>query len=131
MPTCTSVGGIPILRLMDRSKLDEIVDRARKGGAEIVGLLKTGSAYYAPAAACAQMAEAIIKDKKRVIPCAAYCDKEYNVGGYYVGVPVVLGSGGVEKIIELELDEQESADFQSSVDAVRELIGAMGQLAGV
>lgn len=128
MPTCTSVGGIPILRLMDRSKLDGIVDRARTGGAEIVGLLKTGSAYYAPAAACAQMAEAIIKDKKRVIPCAAYCDNEYNVGGYYVGVPVVLGAGGVEKIIELELDEQENADFQNSVNAVKELVQSMEQL---
>ncbi len=130
MPTCTSVGGIPILRLMDRSRLDGIVDRARMGGAEIVGLLKTGSAYYAPAAACAQMVEAIVKDKKRVIPCAAYCDAEYNVGGYYVGVPVVLGSGGVEKILELKLDEQESADFQKSVNAVKELVGAMCELVG-
>ncbi|MEO1970792.1 MAG: malate dehydrogenase, partial [Pirellulaceae bacterium] len=83
MPSCTSVGGIPVTRLMDRSRLDEIVDRARKGGAEIVSLLKTGSAYYAPAAACAQMVEAIVKDKRRVLPCAAYCDEEYGVGGYY------------------------------------------------
>ncbi len=89
----------------------EIVDRARNGGAEIVGLLKTGSAYYAPAAATAQMVEAIVRDKKRLIPCAAYCDKEYGVGGYYVGVPVVLGTGGVEKIIELELNSEEQRRF--------------------
>ena len=128
MPTCTSVGGIPVTRLMDRGRLDEIVDRARKGGAEIVGLLKTGSAYYAPAAACAQMAEAVIRDKKRLIPCCAWCDSEYGVGGYYVGVPIVLGRGGVERIVELELDEQERADFQKSVDAVRDLVGTMNDL---
>lgn len=128
MPTCTSVGGIPVTRLIDRSRLDEIVERARKGGAEIVGLLKTGSAYYAPAAACAQMAEAIIRDKKRLIPCCAWCDAEYGVGGFYVGVPVVLGAGGVERIVELELDSQEQADFRNSVDAVRELVGTMNDL---
>ncbi|MDP7015741.1 MAG: malate dehydrogenase [Pirellulaceae bacterium] len=128
MPTCTSVGGIPIRRLLSEERLGEIVDRARKGGAEIVGLLKTGSAYYAPAAAVAQMVEAIVKDKRRLIPCAAYCDSEYNVGGYYVGVPVVLGANGVERIVELELDEQESADFQKSVDAVRDLVATMNQL---
>ncbi len=128
MPSCTSVGGIPVTRLMAREKLDAIVDRARKGGAEIVGLLKTGSAYYAPAAACAQMAEAIVKDKKRVFPCAAYCDSEYGVGGYYVGVPVVLGASGVEKIVELDLDAQESEDFQNSVDAVKGLVANMNEL---
>jgi malate dehydrogenase len=95
-----------------------------------VNLLKTGSAYYAPAAAVTQMVEAVVRDKKRLIPCAAYCDKEYGVGGYYVGVPVVLGSGGVEKIIELELSAQEKADFQKSVDAVKELVGAMAKLTG-
>jgi malate dehydrogenase len=128
MPTCTSVGGIPVRRLMSEERLNEIVDRARKGGAEIVGLLKTGSAYYAPAAACAQMVEAIVKDKKRLIPCAAYCDNEYGVGGYYVGVPVVLGAGGVEKVVELDLDEQEQRDFQTSVDAVKELVAEMDKL---
>lgn len=122
MPSCTAVGGIPVTRLMDRSRLDEIVDRARKGGAEIVGLLKTGSAYYAPAAACTQMVEAIVKDKRRVLPCAAYCDKEYGVGGYYVGVPIILGANGVEKVIELELDADENVAFRKSVDAVRELV---------
>ncbi|MEX1041598.1 MAG: malate dehydrogenase [Pirellulaceae bacterium] len=131
MPSCTSVGGIPIRRLLSEDRLNEIVDRARNGGAEIVGLLKTGSAYYAPAAATTQMVEAIIKDKRRLIPCAAYCDKEYGVGGYYVGVPVVLGEGGVQRIVELELDEQEQADFQKSVDAVKSLVATMdGLLAG-
>ena len=128
MPSCTSVGGIPITRLLSESRLNEIVDRTRKGGAEIVGLLKTGSAYYAPAAATTQMVEAIVRDKKRLIPCAAYCDKEYGVGGYYVGVPVILGAGGVERIVELELTEQERSDFQNSVDAVRNLVATMDQL---
>ncbi len=128
MPSCTSVGGIPVTRILAKEKLDEIVERTRKGGAEIVGLLKTGSAYYAPAAATAQMVEAIVRDKKRVLPCAAYCDSEYGVGGYYVGVPCVLGANGVERIIELELDQQEQADFQNSVSAVKSLVGTMNDL---
>lgn len=128
MPSCTSVGGIPVTRLIKPERLAEIVQRTRDGGAEIVALLKTGSAYYAPAAATAQMVEAIVRDKKRLIPCAAYCDKEYGVGGYYVGVPVVLGSAGVEKIIELELTAQEQADFQKSVDAVKGLVATMNKL---
>ncbi len=128
MPSCTAVGGIPVTRLMSQEKLEAIVDRTRKGGAEIVGLLKTGSAYYAPAAATAQMVEAIVKDKKRVIPCAAYCDSEYGVGGYYVGVPVVLGDGGVQRIVELELTEQEQADFKKSVDHVKSLVATMNEL---
>ncbi|HIF30763.1 MAG TPA: malate dehydrogenase [Planctomycetes bacterium] len=131
MPSCTSVGGIPVTRLMYRSRLDEIVDRARKGGAEIVSLLKTGSAYYAPAAACAQMVEAIVKDKRRVLPCAAYCDEEYGVGGYYVGVPIVLGANGVEKVIELDLDADENAAFRKSVDAVQELVAKTEELMSV
>ena len=128
IPSCTSVGGIPILQLLDADRLGEIVDRTRKGGAEIVGLLKTGSAYYAPAAATAQMVEAVVRDKKRLIPCAAYCDKEYGVGGYYVGVPVVLGSAGVERIVELKLTGEEQAAFNKSVAAVEELVGAMSKL---
>jgi malate dehydrogenase len=128
MPSCTTVGGIPITRLLDQERLDQIVERTRKGGGEIVALLKTGSAYYAPAAAVAQMVEAIVRDKKRLLPCAAYCDAEYGVGGYYVGVPVILGTGGVEKIVEIELTEQEKADFQKSVEAVRALIAAMQRL---
>lgn len=125
IPSCTSVGGIPVTQMIDKGRLDEIVERTRKGGAEIVSLLKTGSAYYAPAAACAQMVEAVVKDKKRVIPVAAYCDNEYGVGGYYVGVPVVMGSGGVEKIIELDLTAEETKAFQHSVQAVKDLVGVM------
>lgn len=128
MPSCTSVGGIPVGQLIDAKRLEEIVDRTRKGGAEIVSLLKTGSAYYAPAAAVTQMVEAIVRDKKRLIPCAAYCDKEYGVGGFYVGVPVVLGTGGVERIIELKLTDSEQAGFQNSVNAVKELVAAMEKL---
>ncbi len=128
IPSCTSVGGIPVQQLIDQGRLDEIVDRTRKGGAEIVGLLKTGSAYYAPAAASAQMVEAIVRDKKRLIPCAAYCDKEYGVGGFYVGVPVILGSAGVERIVELKLTSDEQAAFQKSVDAVKDLVGTMATL---
>ena len=128
IPSCTSIGGIPVQQLISSERLEEIVTRTRKGGAEIVGLLKTGSAYYAPAAATAQMVEAIVRDKKRLIPCAAYCDKEYGVGGYYVGVPVVLGSSGVERIVELKLTSDEEAAFQKSVDAVKELVSTMGTL---
>jgi len=130
LPSYTSVGGIPITKLIKPERLNEIVQRTRSGGAEIVSLLKTGSAYYAPAAATAQMVEAVVRDKKRLIPCAAYCDKEYGVGGYYVGVPIVLGSGGVERIIELELSSQERVDFEKSVTAVKELIAAMDKLTG-
>ncbi|GIW99569.1 MAG: malate dehydrogenase [Pirellulaceae bacterium] len=128
LASCTTVGGIPVTQLISQERLAEIVERTRHGGAEIVGLLKTGSAYYAPAAATAQMVEAIVRDKKRVLPCAAYCDKEYNVGGYYVGVPVVLGGGGVERIIELKLTDAEAADFQRSVDAVKALVAKMNEL---
>jgi malate dehydrogenase len=128
MPSCTSVGGIPVTRLLSENRLGEIVQRARDGGAEIVSLLKTGSAYYAPAAATAQMVEAIVRDKKRLIPCAAYCDKEYNVGGYFVGVPVVLGAGGVERVIELVLTDEEKAAFGKSVDAVKDLVKTMASL---
>lgn len=128
LPSYTSVGGIPITKLIPEARLAEIVQRTRDGGAEIVSLLKTGSAYYAPAAATAQMVEAIVKDKKRLIPCAAYCDKEYGVGGYYVGVPVVLGAKGVERIIELDLTPAERADFQKSVDSVKGLVKTMGEL---
>ncbi len=128
LPSCTSVGGIPVTQLISEQRLGEIVERTRKGGGEIVGLLKTGSAYYAPAAATAQMVEAIVRDKKRLIPCAAYCDKEYGVGGYYVGVPIVIGAAGVERIVELKLTAQEQAALEKSVAAVKELIAAMDKL---
>jgi len=128
IPSCTSVGGIPVTQLISQRRLDEIVDRTRTGGAEIVGLLRTGSAYYAPAAASAQMVEAVVRDKKRLVPCAAYCDREYGVGGYFVGVPVILGSGGVEKVIELELLPAERAGLDKSIAAVKELVAAMDRL---
>ena len=122
------MGGIPVTQLVSADRLEKIVDRARNGGAEIVALLKTGSAYYAPAAATTQMVEAVVKDKKRLVPCAAYCDKEYGVGGYFVGVPVVLGTGGVEKIIELELLPTERAALDKSIAAVKELVATMNRL---
>jgi len=130
LPSCTSIGGIPATQLIDPKRLQQIVQRTRDGGGEIVSYLKTGSAYYAPAAATAQMVEAIVRDKKRLLPCAAYCDRQYGVGGYYVGVPVILGAGGVERIIELDLSVSERAAFQKSVDAVRELVEAMARLTG-
>jgi malate dehydrogenase len=128
IPSCTSVGGIPVTQLLDAGRLEEIIERTRHGGAEIVGLLKTGSAYYAPAAATAQMVEAIIRDRKRLLPCAAYCQDEYGVGGYYVGVPVILGTNGVERIVELALTDTERAAFQKSVEAVRALVTKMAEL---
>lgn len=128
LASCSAVGGIPLTQLLPPDRLEAIVDRTRKGGAEIVGLLKSGSAYYAPAAATAQMVEAIVRDKKRVIPCAAYCDEEYGVGGYYVGVPVVLGREGIERIIELQLADSEKAAFDASVEAVRQLVKKMAAL---
>jgi malate dehydrogenase len=100
----TFAGGIPITQLVKPDRLEQIIQRARDGGAEIVRLLKTGSAYYAPAAATVAMAESIIRDKKRILPCAAYCDKEYGIGGYFVGVPCVLGTAGVERVIEIVKD---------------------------
>jgi malate dehydrogenase len=118
----TFAGGIPIGQLVKPDRLEEIVKRARNGGAEIVGLLRTGSAYYAPAAATVQMAESIIKDKKRILPCAAYCDKEYGIGGFFVGVPCVLGTNGVEKILEVELDAKERQMFETSVQHVKDLV---------
>ena len=118
-------GAIPITQLVRPDRLQEIIHRTRNAGSEINSLLKTGSAFYAPAAATIAMAQSIIKDKKRIFPCAAYCDKEYNIGGYFVGVPCILGSNGVEKIIEIELDPQEQNMFQTSIDHVKELVKAV------
>ncbi|MDR1485641.1 MAG: malate dehydrogenase [Planctomycetaceae bacterium] len=128
--SCATVGGIPVTNLIEAKRLADIVQRTRDGGAEIVKLLKTGSAYYAPAAATAQMVEAIVKDKRRVLPCAVQCDKEYNVGGFCVGVPVILGKNGVEKIIEITLTEDESTAFKKSVEAVKLLVDTMNKLVG-
>jgi len=124
LPRYTTVSGIPVTQLIAPGKLEEIVTRTRNGGAEIVNLLKTGSAYYAPGAATIAMVESIIRDKRRVMPCAAYCDQEYGVGGYFVGVPCVLGRNGVEKVIEVELDERERQMLAASVQHVKELCKA-------
>ncbi|MDR0608611.1 MAG: malate dehydrogenase [Planctomycetaceae bacterium] len=126
--SCASAGGIPVTQLIPKEKLEEIVQRTRDGGAEIVKLLKTGSAYYAPSAATAQMIEAVIKDKRRLISCAVLCEKEYNVGGFCVGVPVVLGSGGVQKIVEIPLNAEETTNFCKSVEAVKVLVETMEKL---
>jgi len=122
LPRYTSVAGIPVTQLIPAGRLQEIVDRAKKGGGEIVKLMGT-SAYYAPAAGSVKMAEAIIKDKKRILPCAAFCKEEYGVGGFFVGVPCVLGSTGVEKVIEVELNADERKMLDSSVAHVKELVG--------
>ena len=116
----TSVSGIPVTQLLDRKTLDEIVDRTRNGGAEIVKHLKTGSAYYAPSAGAVQMAEAIVNDQKRVLPCAAWLEGEYGMSGLFLGVPVKLGRGGMEKVIEVELTSKERVDLGKSAEAVRE-----------
>ena len=121
----TTVGGTPISRLLPQDRVGQIVQRARDGGAEIVGLLKTGSAYYAPSAAITQMVEAVLFDKKEILPCTAYLEGEYGIDGLYVGVPVKLGAGGVEQVIEFDLTEEESAALQRSAAAVRELVDVM------
>ncbi len=118
----STVSGIPVTMLLEEQKLDAIMERTKKAGGEIVALLKTGSAYYAPSAAAAEMAEAILKDKKRIIPCAAYCSGEYGVDGVFVGVPVRLGSGGVEEVIEIELNGEEKKAFDYSVKAIKSLV---------
>ena len=131
----STVAGIPVPDLIKmgwstEEKLAEIVQRTRDGGAEIVKLLKTGSAFYAPASSAIEMAEAYLRDKKRVLPCAAYCDGQYGLDGLYVGVPVVLGSDGVERIVEIEMNGPERAMFDHSVQAVRELNEAASKLEG-
>ncbi len=125
----STVAGIPLPDLIKmgwstQSRIDAIVDRTRNGGGEIVALLKTGSAYYAPAASAIQMAESYLKDQRRVLPCAAWCKGEYGLDGLYVGVPTVIGANGVEKIVEIALNEDEKAMFTASVDAVRGLVEA-------
>lgn len=122
LPRYSTVAGIPLPDLLPADKIAALVERTRNGGAEIVNLLKTGSAFFAPSASAVSMAESILKDKKRIMPCAAYCDKEYDVGGYFVGVPVKLGAGGVEQVIEITLLPEEKAAFQKSVEAVKSLV---------
>ena len=124
--TYTTVSGIPVTQLLDRAKLDAIVDRTRTGGAEIVKYLKTGSAYYAPSAAAVQMCEAIVLDQKRVLPCAAWLDGEYGMSGLFLGVPCKLGRRGIEQILQVELTGDERAALAKSADAVREPMNVVG-----
>ena len=128
MPRHCSVGGVPLSELLDQDKIDALIERTQKGGAEIVGLLKTGSAYYAPAASAVQMAEAILKAENRILPCTAYLEGEFGVQDLFIGVPVVLGAGGVEKVIEVKLNEEEQRQFNHSVNAVKTLISQMSNL---
>jgi malate dehydrogenase len=126
----STVAGIPLPDLVrmgwtTQARLDAIVQRTRDGGAEIVGLLKTGSAFYAPAASAIAMAESYLKDQRRVLPCAAYLSGQYGVEGLYVGVPVVIGAGGVERVVEIEMNAEEKAAFDKSVAAVRSLCDAV------
>jgi malate dehydrogenase len=122
----STVAGIPLPELIAKDKLEAIVTRTRKGGAEIVNLLKTGSAYYAPSAAAVEMVEAILKDKKKILPCAVYLEGEYGVKGLFVGVPVKLGAGGIEQIIEVKLNPEEQAALDKSSASVRELVTVLG-----
>ena len=129
----STVAGIPVPDLIKmgwstQEKIDQIIQRTRDGGAEIVGLLKTGSAFYAPASSAIQMAESYIRDKKRVLPCAAYCDGQYGLDGLYVGVPAVIGAGGIERIVEIELNADEKKMFDNSVNAVRSLVDVVANL---
>lgn len=119
LPRFTTVAGVPITELMDQATIDRLVDRTRKGGAEIVGYLKTGSAYYAPAAAAAEMVEAVVTDRKHFAPCAAYLRGEYGIEDLFIGVPVILGRNGIEKVVELDLHEAEMAQLRSSAAAVQ------------
>lgn len=121
----TTVSGIPVTQMMNGNKLDEIVERTRNGGAEIVGYLKTGSAYYAPSAAAAQMAEAIVKDKRRILPCAAWLEGEFGLRDLYLGVPCKLGASGLNQIIEVELSEAERAALEKSAEHVRQTMSAV------
>ncbi len=122
----STVAGIPLPDLLPKDRIDAIVDRTRKGGAEIVNLLKTGSAYYAPSAAAVEMVEAILKDKKKILPCAAFLEGEYGIKGLFVGVPVKLGARGIEQIIEIKLTAEEKAALEKSAASVRELVGVLG-----
>jgi malate dehydrogenase len=125
MPRYTTVAGIPLPELLAKDRVDAIIERTRNGGAEIVNLLKTGGAYYAPSAAIVQMVEAILKDKQRILPCAVYLEGEYGLRDVFVGVPVTLGARGLEQVIELELTPDEHAALEHSADAVRELVNAL------
>jgi malate dehydrogenase len=122
----STVAGIPITELIEAKRLESLIQRTRDGGAEIVKYLKTGSAYYAPSAAVTEMVEAILKDKKKILPCAAYLEGEYGIKGLYVGVPVKLGAKGIEQIIQIKLTSEEQAALKKSADAVKELVAVIG-----
>jgi malate dehydrogenase len=126
LPRYSTVAGIPITELIEKTKLDALVQRTRDGGAEIVKYLKTGSAYYAPSAAVAEMAEAILKDKKKIMPCAAYLEGEYGISGLYVGVPCKLGEKGIEQIVEIKLTPEEKTALDKSAGSVKELVAVIG-----
>jgi malate dehydrogenase len=126
LPRYSTVAGIPITELIEPARLEAIVQRTRDGGAEIVKHLKTGSAYYAPSAAAVEMVEAILKDKKKILPCAAYLEGEYGIEGYYIGVPCKLGAGGLEQIIEIKLTAEEDVALKKSAAAVKELCAVIG-----
>jgi malate dehydrogenase len=128
LPRYTTVAGIPITELLPPERIEALVARTRIGGAEIVGLLKTGSAYYAPASAAVEMAESILKDRKKILPCAAYLEGEYGIQGLFVGVPVKLGAGGIEQIVEIKLTPEERTALEKSAAAVRELVEAMQKM---
>ena len=130
LPRYSNVAGIPIPEFIPKERIDAIVERTRNGGAEIVGLLKTGSAYYAPASAAVEMAEAILKDKKKILPCAAYLEGEYGINNLFIGVPVKLGTNGVEEIIEIKLTEDENRALQKSAAAVQSLVNDLKRLKG-
>jgi len=125
LPRYSTVSGIPITELISAERIEALSKRAANGGAEIVALLKTGSAFYAPSASVVAMVDSILRDKKRVLPCAALLEGEYGVNGLYVGVPVKLGANGVEQVIEINLAEDEKAAFQKSAASVQELVGVM------
>ncbi|MBP8665590.1 MAG: malate dehydrogenase [Syntrophaceae bacterium] len=129
LPRFSTVAGIPITELMSPERIEALAMRTRNGGAEIVGLLKTGSAYYAPASAAVEMAESILRDKKKILPCAAYLEGEYGISGLFVGVPVKLGKSGIEEIISLRLLPEEQKALEKSAAAVRELVDAMKRMA--
>jgi malate dehydrogenase len=125
LPRFSTVSGIPIAEFIKPERIEEIVQRTRKGGGEIVALLKTGSAYYAPAAAVSEMVESILKDKKKILPCAAYLEGEYGIDGLFVGVPIKVGAKGIEEIIELKLSDEEKAALHKSADAVKSVVDLM------
>ena len=126
VPRYTTVAGIPVSELMPKDKLDAIIDRTRKGGGEIVALLKAGSAYYAPSAAVVEMVDAIFNDRKKILPCAAYLEGEYGINGLFVGVPVKLGAKGIEEIVQIKLSAEEKAALDKSAASVKELVEIIG-----